>query len=37
MHVYKQSFPSKFAMNGLNRETYLPVDLLTGEQQFFNL
>lgn len=37
MHVYKQSFPNKFAINGLNREMHLPVDLLSGEQQFFNL
>lgn len=23
MHVYKQSFPNKFAMNGFNREMHI--------------
>lgn len=37
MHVYKQSFPNDFAINCLNREMHLPVDLFIGEQQFFDL
>jgi len=37
MHVYKQSFPKDFAINCLNREMHLTMDLLIREQQFFDL
>lgn len=34
MHVYIQSFPNEFEINGPNREMHLPVNLLMGEQPF---
>lgn len=36
-HVHKPSFPNGFAINCLTRETHLPVDVLIGDQQFFDL